>query len=115
LLSSLFQRLKLKDEPFYLFPSSSSSEVELFLNAIKQIESDIQPTKCTKAAELATFPKLKEFFEHKRHYMFSIKKCGAAGCSICKKPRLPKEIFDTICHLPDPVKNGDIYKPFSDV
>ena len=118
LLSSLFQRLKLKDEPFYLFPSSSSSEVELFLNTIKQIEPDIQPTKCTKAAELATFPKLKEFFEHcchKRHYMFSVKKCGAADCSICKKPRLPKEVFDTIYHLPDPVKNGDVYKSFSDV
>ena len=118
LLSSLFQRLKLKDEPFSLFPSSSSSEVESFLNTIKQIEPDIQPTKCTKASELATFPKLKDFFEHcclKRHYMFPIKKCGASDCSICKKPRLPKEVFDTISHLPDPVKNGDIYKPFSDV
>lgn len=118
LLSSLFQRLKLKDEPFYLFPSSSSSEVELFLNTLKNIAPDIQPAKCTKAANLVTFPKLKDFFEHcchKRHYMFSIKKCGAADCSICKMPRLPKEVFDTICHLPDPVKDGDVYKPFSDV
>jgi len=47
--------------------------------------------------------------------MFSVKKCSAADCSICKKPRLPKEVFDTIYHLPDPVKNGDVYKSFSDV
>jgi len=47
--------------------------------------------------------------------MFSIKKCGAADCSICKKPRLPEEVFNTISHLPEPVQNGDVYKSFSDV
>ena len=47
--------------------------------------------------------------------MFSIKKCGAIDCTICKPPHLPKEIFDTIYHLPDPVRDGDVYKKFSDV
>ena len=47
--------------------------------------------------------------------MFSIKKCGATDGIICKPPRLPKEIFDTVHHLPDPVRDGDIYKAFSDV
>ena len=45
--------------------------------------------------------------------MFSIKKCGATDCTICKPP--PKEIFDTIHHLSDPVRNGDVYKKNSDV
>ena len=47
--------------------------------------------------------------------MFSIKKCGATDSSICKKPCLSEEVFNTISHLPDPVQNGDVYKPFSDV
>ena len=117
LLSSLFQRLKLKDEPFTLFQSSESSEIELFLGVLKQIDPNFQFINCTKAARLQHFPKLKGFLDHccnTRQYMFSIKKCGAAGYTICKPPRFPRDIFDTICHLPDPVKD-DVYKPFSDL
>ena len=47
--------------------------------------------------------------------MFSIKKCGATDCTICKPPCLPKEIFDIIHHLPDPVRDGDVYKKISNV
>jgi len=43
------------------------------------------------------------------------KKCGAADCTICKLPCLSRELFDTIAHLPDPVKDGEVYKSFSDV
>ena len=52
---------------------------------------------------------------HIRHYIFSIKKCGTTHCTICKPPRLPKEIFDTLHHLPDPVRDGDVYKKISHV
>jgi len=47
--------------------------------------------------------------------MFSIKKWGAADCTICKPPHLPREIFDTIIHLPDLVKDGEVYKSLSDI
>ena len=41
-----------------------------------------------------------------RHYIFSVKKCTQDKC-ICKPPRLPKERFDTLEHLPDPVPDKD--------
>ena len=118
LLPSLFQRLKLKDEPFTLFQFLNASEIELFLSTLNQIELNFQYANCTKAAQLTNFPKLKSFLDHcchTRYYMFSIEKCGATDCTIYKPPYLPREIFDTICHLPDPMKDGEVYRSFSDV
>jgi len=43
------------------------------------------------------------------------RKCRATHCTICNPPRLPKELFDTIHHLPDPDRDEDVYKTFSDV
>ena len=83
-----------------------------------QVQSDIVPTNCTKAASLTSLIQLKNFIDHCyhiRHYMLSIKKCGALDCTICKPPRLPKEIFDTINHLPDPVRDGNVYKKFCEI
>ena len=111
LLSALFQRLKLKNKSFHIFPSSTSLEIDEFLSVLKQIQR-------TKASSLTRLTQLKNFMDHCchiRHYIFSIKKCGATHCTICKPPRLPKEIFDTLHHLPDPVRDGDVYKKFSDV
>ena len=118
LLSALFQRLKLKNKSFHIFPSSTSLEIDEFLSVLKQIQPDIVPTNCTKASSLTRLTQLKNFMDHCchiRHYIFSIKKCGATHCTICKPPRLPKEIFNTLYHLPDPVRDGDVYKKFSDV
>jgi len=44
------------------------------------------------------------FFNHccqVRHYSFSIKTCGEDDWSICKPLRMPKEEFQSLCHLPD--------------
>ena len=43
-------------------------------------------------------------------YMFSIKKCGLIHCKVCKPPHLPKEIFESIHHLPDPVRDRNVYQ-----
>jgi len=120
MLSTLFQRLKLKDKPFNVFLSSTNSDINEFLSILKQIQPDIIPTDCTKASSLALagLTQLKIFMDHCchiRHYIFSIKRCGATHCTICKSPHLPKKIFETIHHLPDPVRDGNVYKTFSDV
>ena len=46
---------------------------------------------------------LKQFLDHCcqiRHFSFMTLKCGSSDCRICKPPRLPKEVFDTLHHLP---------------
>ena len=63
---------------------------------------------------------LKKFLDHCcrfRHYQFSIKKCGAEDCDICRPPRLPQEIFETVNVLPDPVpvRMNVTYIPFEKV
>lgn len=51
-----------------------------------------------------------------RHYMFSFKKCGLASCSVCNAPILPEEVFNDLCHLPDPTpSDGEKYKFLNDV
>ena len=47
--------------------------------------------------------------------MFSIKKCTKDDC-ICKPPRLPTGVFESLNHLPDPVPDdSDHYKAFADL
>ena len=41
------------------------------------------------------------------HYCFQIKKCGSVECTMCKPPKLPRDIFDTIHFLPDPIQGDD--------
>lgn len=52
---------------------------------------------------------------NERRYMFSVKKCKSEGCAICRPPRLPPHIFQTLRHLPDPQPRGSdlrkIYAP----
>jgi hypothetical protein len=50
-----------------------------------------------------------------RKYVFGVKKCGQDDCSICSPPRSPKEVFDQLRHLPDPVADGEHYKSLEDV
>ena len=47
--------------------------------------------------------------------MFSVKKCDQLQCNVCQPPILPNSIFSTLYHLPDPIPNGELYKPFMDV
>ena len=61
-------------------------------------------------------PYLNQFFTHcchQRHYFFDILKCGDPHCTICKPPRLPRNIFSKLGHLPDPIPGDDgHYKGF---
>ena len=117
LLSSLFQRLKLKGEPFAVFTSATSDDLERLQAVLEQVQPDINLENVSKKT-LPSLPRLQCFLDHccqSRHYSFCIIKCGSTDCSICKPPRLPREIFDTLHYIPDPIRECDVYKPFSEV
>lgn len=120
LLSSIFQRLKLKDCPFQVFQGASKHEMDAFWSVVTDIDTNIQPNMGSKK-HLVDYPKVSEFIEHccrARQYSFCIKKCGNDDCTICRPPRLSPEVFQTLSFLPDPVpldQDPSHYKQFDDV
>lgn len=119
LLSGLFLRLKLKDDPFSVFSAASTAEMDCFWNTILKIDCLMTKGDRTKQV-LGNRPGLKGFLQHcckARHYLFSIKKCGEQDCSICRPPRLPSEVFESLHHLPDPIRSidGEHYCSFTDL
>ncbi|CAB4442447.1 unnamed protein product [Rhizophagus irregularis] len=52
-----------------------------------------------------------------RIYSFQIKKCGEEGCKFCLPIRLPKNIFDELKFIPNPMLSTDLehYKDFDDL
>lgn len=117
LVASLFSRLKLKDEPFSVFVAASEEEIESVWENVKLIDSSLKRSDTTKRLLEGKKPLQYFLASHckVRHYMFSVKKCGEADCSVCKTPRLPSETFAKIHHLPDPVPSGEKYKDFERV
>ena len=45
----------------------------------------------------------------------SVKKCDYVSFAICLPPGLSHSVFSTLYHLPDPVRNGEHYKPFDEL
>ena len=88
------------------------------IDIIKSIDSEVCLDGITKAC-MKNYEGIQKFFDHccqVRHYSFCIKKCGQNDCDICKPIRLPREVFDQISFLPDPVPQDDgHYKKFKDV
>ena len=117
LLSGLFCRLKLKENPFSVFVAATEEEIHSLWENVRKIDGSLERTDTTK--ELTKGKKEYQEFMHShckiRHYMFSIKKCNDIECSVCKPPRLPADVFCDIHHLPDPIPDGDKYKDFEEV
>ncbi len=40
-------------------------------------------------------------------------KCTDTSCLVCKPPRLPEDVFQSLHHIPDPVPKGEHYQDFS--
>ena len=116
LLEELFVKLKLKDHYFKVFQPAPEDAMGELLKNIPAVDEDVVRSDLKKN-DLNKYPKLSEFLSTHcrcRHYMFSIKKCGEACIFGCKPPQLPKEVFDDVYHLPDPVPEagGEHYKSF---
>ena len=116
LLQGIFTRLHLADHRFETFEAATKLAMEELWKNILAVDATITPEDTTKAKmrEKEGFKKFLQQHCKVRHYMFSIKKCNSAPC-VCKPPRLPREVFDSIHHLPDPVPDGDHYQDFSDL
>ena len=116
LLQGIFTRLHLKDHRFEVFEAASELAIEELWRNILVVVNTITPEDTTKA-EMRKKDGFKNFLQQHckvRHYMFSIKKCNSATCT-CRPPRLPRDVFDSIYHLPAPVPDGDHYQDFSDL
>lgn len=97
--------------------SASQHEQEALFSVLQEMDPTVTVADCsndilTKRSALSSFIK---HCCHQRKYIFGIKKCGKLDCSICKPPRLPKEVFDNLHHLPDPVPDSTTkYKSFEE-
>lgn len=99
-----------------MFPAATDQEIEAFWEIVRTVDDTVTRDDCAKKV-LTNRPALKQFFEHcclVRHYQFAIKKCGDSSCDICKPPRLPQPVFQSLHHIPDPFPDSDglHYKPF---
>ena len=115
-LNYTFETLELKNKAFKVLPAASGDQVQHLLENIKRIDANLNindtAKKIGKKLNLTDF--LKTHCAEKT-YMFYVKKCDDISSHICKPPRLPKEIFQTLKHLPDPILDGDHYKTFNDL
>lgn len=118
LLSSILERLQLKEKKFKVFASSSDDDIQNFWEVLHTVDSTLSRDDTTKK-DIKDKVDFKEFFDHccqARHYSFSIKKCGKDDCRICKPPRMPMEKFRSLCHLSDPMMGkDDHYLSFEEV
>ena len=119
LLTMLLKRLELKNKKFSSFASCTESEIESMWNELLAVDSTLRKDKSVSKKSIASKPGLPAFLQHCcicRHYSFQIKKCGSETCDICKPVRLPKEVFDSLQVLPDPVPGEDgHYKTLDDI
>ncbi len=118
LLSDIVRRLELKKKKFEIFESASDDDILNFWELLQTVDSTLTRDDTTKK-NIKNKDDLKSFFDHccqARHYSFSIKKCGEDSCAICKPVRMPKEEFEKLKHLPDPmIGENEHYKPFEEV
>ena len=119
LTDMIMHRLKLKDKPFSVFSAASESNMKELWLELEQIDQSLLFNEKHRKKDLPNFPQLVQFLSHccqVWHYSFTIKKCGVSSCSLCRPVRMPREAFDTLSFLPDPVPGeGGHYRPFDDV
>ena len=89
LLMEVMNRLKVKDEPVQTQSPCTPQEINDLWQCIQEVDSTVLATD-TRKEHLKARSQLQAFMSHccvQHHYFFCIKKCGVAGCKICKPPR----------------------------
>lgn len=100
---------------FISFHAASDEEIHALWVEIKKVDDSVTQ-KDTNAKSLLPKEKLQNFFQThctRRRYMFSVKKCATSSCTLCKPPRLPPDVFQSLHQIPDPVPQGDRYQDFA--
>ena len=107
MLVMLLERLELKK--FSSFAPSTEDDIHAMWSGLLIVDSALQKDESL-TKNLPSKQGLVAFLKHcctRRHYSFQIKKCGSDACDICKPINLPKEVFDSLIVLPDPVPCED--------
>lgn len=119
LLVQVLRRLKLKDKTFTPFFPASEIDIDTLWNEAIRVDSTLNREESITTKKLPGKKDLNAFLQHcctRRHYSFQIKKCGSDSCTICRPPRLPKQVFNSLSVLPDPVPTEDgHYKSFEEL
>lgn len=100
-----------------MFETATELQLDDLFAEIEKIDPSLTKDE-TAAKKMEKHPKIIDFLKShclQRNYMFSVKRCDKADCDVCKKPRLPSEVFSKLSHLSDPIPDGEHYKPFSSV
>ena len=104
---------------FSSFPPASEQDIDSMWETVQEIDLTIEKDESLTKKNLPSKQGLTAFLKHcctSRHYSFQIKKCGSESCGMCGPVRLPKEVFDQLHFLPDPVPGDDgHYRAFKDL
>ncbi|GBB99535.1 hypothetical protein RclHR1_03550015 [Rhizophagus clarus] len=110
LLSKQTKRLKINENNFQIYTPASLINIDETFEAIHHIDSTLQQEE-TFMNSLNKHQELQNFMKSHcqiRTYSFQIKKCGDDECKFCLPIRLPKEIFDELKFIPDPMLSTDL-------
>ena len=123
LLRSLFERLKLKEEPMCTYPAPSDADLHQVWEVLSRIDGvrDVPEKFDQKSLQkmLKNRPKVKEVLDHccvAKHYVLTFTKCGKEVCEhgICTPPTMAG--FNDLQSIPDPVPGEDgHYKTFQEL
>lgn len=115
LSKDVIERCTISKEALTVLDASTDDEIDQMWSEMKKVDEsvsrdDTSKVKIEKKEEFQVFYK-----NHclNIHYFFSVKKCKDSNCKFHSKPR--GDDFDSVHHLPDPVPNGERYKPFEEV
>lgn len=112
----LLDRLQLKGKTFAPFLPASEADIDALWDEVQHVDFTLNREESITKNKLPVKHHLQAFLKHcciRRHYSFQVKKCSSESCSMCRPPRLPKAVFDTISALPNPVPGEDgHYKEF---
>ena len=105
--------MKLKESNFHVLVSATDEEIIKLWHSLKELDDSLD---VSVMKNLSNHPNLQRFIYRRRHHSLEVRKCGVVDCSICKPPKLPKEVFEQLRPLPDPTPGADgHYLPFHEV
>lgn len=119
-----FNRLIYSERQVHVHDPATQCALKDLARKASQIDPEIDGSILDpKQKDLINKRKLNDFISthcQERHYSFQVKKCGLDSCEfgVCQPPRLPREVFDSLCWLPDPIPDTAStghYKRYADL
>ena len=120
LLENAFCKLNLKNGFFQTVNSLADNDLLAFASVLKRIDKTFAPIVLLDTSKPVIIGEKLQYFImthcRERHYMFSVRKCGANDC-VCGTGRTETDMLSNIHHLPDPnpmMFEADKFKHFDD-